>query len=139
MIAGLRDLGKTIFLTTHYMEEAQRLADRVAIIAAGRIVAEGRPTSSAGARRAPAEIRFRLPVGVAAGELPGGLDAEPGGDGELLISTTDPGRAAQPPHRLGARAIDRARRPAGEPAEPRGRLHRAHRRRDATTSENGAS
>ena len=45
VIAGLRDLGKTILLTTHYMDEAQALADRVAIIAAGRIVAEApRPT-----------------------------------------------------------------------------------------------
>ena len=36
VIEGLRDLGKTVFLTTHYMDEAQRLADRVAIIAARR-------------------------------------------------------------------------------------------------------
>jgi len=43
VIAGLRDLGKTVFLTTHYMDEAQRLADRVTIIAAGRIVAQGTP------------------------------------------------------------------------------------------------
>jgi ABC-2 type transport system ATP-binding protein len=43
MIASLRELGKTVFLTTHYMEEAQELADRVAIIASGRIVAEGPP------------------------------------------------------------------------------------------------
>jgi ABC-2 type transport system ATP-binding protein len=43
VIAGLRELGKTILLTTHYMDEAQALADRVAIIAAGRIVAEGTP------------------------------------------------------------------------------------------------
>jgi ABC-2 type transport system ATP-binding protein len=42
-IAGLRDLGKTIVLTTHYMDEAQRLADRVAIIARGEIVALGTP------------------------------------------------------------------------------------------------
>jgi ABC-2 type transport system ATP-binding protein len=41
VIAGLRDLGKTIFLTTHYMEEAEYLADRIAVLAAGRIVAEG--------------------------------------------------------------------------------------------------
>ena len=43
VIAGLRELGKTIFLTTHYMDEAQALADRVAIIAAGRDRRRGRP------------------------------------------------------------------------------------------------
>src|SRR6185503_11081900 len=43
VIAGLRELGKTVFLTTHYMDEAQVLADRVAILVGGRIVAEGPP------------------------------------------------------------------------------------------------
>jgi ABC-2 type transport system ATP-binding protein len=43
MIEGLKSLGKTVFLTTHYMEEAQHLADRVAILRAGKIVALGRP------------------------------------------------------------------------------------------------
>src|SRR5438874_85186 len=43
MIEGLKSLGKTVFLTTHYMDEAQHLADRVAILAAGKIVARGRP------------------------------------------------------------------------------------------------
>jgi ABC-2 type transport system ATP-binding protein len=42
MIEGLKALGKTVFLTTHYMEEAQHLADRVAILRDGRIVAQGR-------------------------------------------------------------------------------------------------
>jgi ABC-2 type transport system ATP-binding protein len=41
VIAGLRDLGKTIFLTTHYMEEAEHLADRIVVISSGTIVAEG--------------------------------------------------------------------------------------------------
>ena len=45
MIADLKELGKTVFLTTHYMDEAQTLADRVAIISAGNIVAEGTPAS----------------------------------------------------------------------------------------------
>ena len=49
LIAGLRDLGKTVFLTTHYMDEAQRLADRVAIIAGGEIVARGARRTSANA------------------------------------------------------------------------------------------
>src|SRR4029434_9712046 len=48
LIESLRDLGKTILLTTHYMDEAQNLADRVAIITAGRIVAAGTPESLGG-------------------------------------------------------------------------------------------
>jgi ABC-2 type transport system ATP-binding protein len=45
MVKNLNELGKTIFLTTHYMDEAQFLADRVAIIVDGKIVAEGTPDS----------------------------------------------------------------------------------------------
>jgi ABC-2 type transport system ATP-binding protein len=44
-VRSLRDLGKTVLLTTHYLDEAQALADRVAIIKDGRILAEGPPTS----------------------------------------------------------------------------------------------
>ena len=51
VIANLRSLGKTIFLTTHYMDEAQALADRVAVIAAGEIVAEGTPEQVVKSRR----------------------------------------------------------------------------------------
>jgi ABC-2 type transport system ATP-binding protein len=69
LISGLRDLGKTVLLTTHYLDEAQELADRVAIISRGRIIAEGTPADLAG-RDARAEIRFRLPDGVDAGDLP---------------------------------------------------------------------
>jgi ABC-2 type transport system ATP-binding protein len=69
VIAGLRDLDKTVFLTTHYMDEAQVLADRVAIIVAGRIVAEG-PPDKLGSDAAPTEIRFRLPDGVTVAALP---------------------------------------------------------------------
>jgi ABC-2 type transport system ATP-binding protein len=58
-IRSLRALGKTILLTTHYIEEAQQLADRVAVLRAGRIVALGTPAELIGA--APAtEIRYRL-------------------------------------------------------------------------------
>ena len=69
VIAGLRELGKTVLLTTHYMDEAQALADRVAIIAAGRIVAEGTPADLAAAQRGT-EIRFTLPTDAAPAELP---------------------------------------------------------------------
>jgi ABC-2 type transport system ATP-binding protein len=70
VIAGLRDLGKTVFLTTHYMEEAEALADRVAVIAAGQIVAEGETSRLGGRDVAPAEIRFDLPDGVGLRDLP---------------------------------------------------------------------
>jgi ABC-2 type transport system ATP-binding protein len=59
VIAGLRDLGKTVFLTTHYMDEAQRLADRVTIIAAGQIVAEGTPEDLGERDKATTTIRYR--------------------------------------------------------------------------------
>ncbi|HET7590243.1 MAG TPA: ABC transporter ATP-binding protein [Solirubrobacterales bacterium] len=59
VIAGLRDLGKTVFLTTHYMDEAQRLADRVTIIAAGRIVARGTPEDLGDRDRGETTIRYR--------------------------------------------------------------------------------
>jgi ABC-2 type transport system ATP-binding protein len=57
-IRGLRGLGKTILLTTHYLDEAEQLADRVAVIAHGQIVASGKPSELTGT--APAtEIRYR--------------------------------------------------------------------------------
>ena len=63
MIRNLKELGKTVLLTTHYMDEAQNLADRVAIIVGGKIVAEGAPESLIGSSEAQTLIRFRLPPG----------------------------------------------------------------------------
>jgi len=60
VIKGLAGLGKTIFLTSHSMDEVQFLADRVVIIASGRIVAEGTPETLAGREKAAAMIRFQL-------------------------------------------------------------------------------
>jgi ABC-2 type transport system ATP-binding protein len=59
-IKNLASLGKTIFLTTHYMDEAQELADRVAVITNGAIVAEGPPETIAGRSTAQTIVRFRL-------------------------------------------------------------------------------
>ena len=59
VIAGLRDLGKTVFLTTHYMDEAQRLADRVTIISAGRVVARGTPADLGEREKGATTIRYR--------------------------------------------------------------------------------
>jgi ABC-2 type transport system ATP-binding protein len=71
-IAGLRQLGKTVFLTTHYMDEAQRLADRVAIIAGGEIVARGTPEDLGDRDSQPSTISYRGP------------------EGEVSLSTTTP-------------------------------------------------
>jgi ABC-2 type transport system ATP-binding protein len=59
-IAGLRDLGKTVFLTTHYMDEAQRLADRVTIISRGEVVASGTPEDLGDRDSLPTTISYRL-------------------------------------------------------------------------------
>ena len=64
MIEGLQQLGKTVFLTTHYMDEAQHLADRVAILRDGQIVASGRPDQLGPDGAAATVVRFSLPEGV---------------------------------------------------------------------------
>jgi ABC-2 type transport system ATP-binding protein len=58
LVRSLRDLGKTVLLTTHYLDEAQQLADRVAVLRAGEIVRIGRP-SDLTAASAGAEVRYR--------------------------------------------------------------------------------
>ena len=59
-----------MILTTHYMEEAEALADQVAVIAGGRIVAQGPPATLGGRDLGTATIRFQLPEGVTHAELP---------------------------------------------------------------------
>lgn len=65
VIKNLRGLGKTVVLTTHFMDEAQYLADRLAVIANGQIVAEGNPETLAGRDRMLVTVHFSLPPGVA--------------------------------------------------------------------------
>ncbi len=88
IVRNLQALGKTVLLTTHYMDEAQALADRVVVISAGRIVAEGTPESIGGRADAAARIDFRLPVGVAIADLP--IAAEPLEHGVVRCTTTTP-------------------------------------------------
>jgi ABC-2 type transport system ATP-binding protein len=91
VIADMRKLGKTVFLTTHYMEEAQHLADRVAVIAHGQIVAQGKPDDLGDRENAPATVRFMLPPGVERAELPPqAAGARPDSDGGVSFRTTEP-------------------------------------------------
>jgi ABC-2 type transport system ATP-binding protein len=85
MISNLKSLGKTVFLTTHYMDEAQNLTDRVAIIVGGSIVIEGPPDILAG-RHDRARIAFRLSPGAA---LPGALAQRAKVDGARVEITSD--------------------------------------------------
>jgi ABC-2 type transport system ATP-binding protein len=89
IVRDLRGEGTTILLTMHYMEEAQALADRVAVIADGQIVAEGTPSTIGGRDTARTRIRFALPAGRTAGDLP--FDVVPG-DGLVTVETAEPTR-----------------------------------------------
>ena len=90
MVANLKELGKTVFLTTHYMDEAQHLADRVAIIVNGGIVAEGPPAALVGADATKTLIAFRLPEG---GQLPSDLVGGSTRDHDrIVLETSDPVR-----------------------------------------------
>ena len=103
VIEGLRDLGKTVMLTTHYMDEAQALADRVAVIASGRIIAAGTPDDLGGRRDAECVISFELPD-----REPGAVEAAVAGEwsrtnGRLSLRTGDPTRSL---HELTGWALD---------------------------------
>jgi ABC-2 type transport system ATP-binding protein len=78
VIGGLRELGKTVFLTTHYMDEAENLADRIAVIRNGMIVAEGTPQTLGGRERMAVRISFTLQDGIRVDELPLRAHAEKG-------------------------------------------------------------
>ena len=68
LVRTLRDRGTTVLLTTHYLEEAEDLADRLAILHEGRIAATGTPAEVTAAQ--PARISFELPEGYFVGDLP---------------------------------------------------------------------
>jgi len=90
VVRQLCALGKTVLLTTHYMDEAQHLADRIIVIAGGQIVAEGSPEEIGGRSTAAAAIRFRLPEGVGAGDIPGGDGASVDGERVCTLRTDRP-------------------------------------------------
>ena len=100
VIKNLATLGKTVLLTTHYMDEAQYLADQVAVISGGRIVAEGPPDTIGNREQARARIRYRLAGGATP---PAGLGAPPGPDGLIELMPDDLTAAL---HRLTGWALD---------------------------------
>jgi ABC-2 type transport system ATP-binding protein len=101
VVRGLRSAGVTIVLTTHYMDEAQALADRVAVISDGQIMAEGTPSAIGGRDTARSRIRFALPEGYTAADLP--LDAVTG-KGLVVVETAEPTQAL---HQLTRWALQR--------------------------------
>jgi ABC-2 type transport system ATP-binding protein len=89
IVRGVRTLGRTVLLTTHYMDEAQNLADRICVIAEGEIVAEGTPETLGGRQASAARIRFRLPEGLDLAALPLAVRAE---NGRVVLETATPTR-----------------------------------------------
>jgi len=96
LIRMLADEGTTILLTTHYLDEAEALADRVAVIARGRIVAEGAPTTLGGRATAEATVRWR------------------GADGPQVRTTAEPAKLITELHRHGEPAELTVSRPTLE-------------------------
>jgi len=103
IVRNLTALGKTVFLTTHYMDEAENLANRVAVIARGEIVAEGPPRTLTA--RAVGQTKVRVRVGGPG--LPSVLDpATQVGDGVLELVTQEPTRVL---HELTGWALETGR------------------------------
>jgi len=91
LIRDLRALGTTILLTTHYMDEAQALADRIAVIADGELLALGPPETIGGRNRAESVVRFALPPDMepAGLPLPDGFRHD---EGVVTVRTAEPVR-----------------------------------------------
>ena len=106
-IKDLCALGKTVFLTTHFMDEAQALADRVAVMVDGRIVALGTPAEIGGRDTAPTEIDFALPAPRRpCGDLPAldGAEVTETAPGRVRVVTREGLRSA---HELTGWALER--------------------------------
>jgi ABC-2 type transport system ATP-binding protein len=87
VIKSLGASGTTVILTSHYMDEVEELAGRMAVLAGGEVVAAGTPDSIGGRDSGLVTIRFRLPDDMLAADLP--VDVRPGNDGEVEIRTED--------------------------------------------------
>jgi ABC-2 type transport system ATP-binding protein len=108
LIRQLAAGGTTVLLTTHYMDEVEALADRVAVLANGEIVASGTPTSIGGRDSGEVTIRFLLPEGVNESEIPAKVSSLE--DGLVQIVTED---ELQVLHTLTGWALDQGHRLIG--------------------------
>jgi ABC-2 type transport system ATP-binding protein len=92
IVRGLHSSGTTVVLTTHYMDEAQALADRVVVLAGGGVVADGPPETLGGRDADLARISFALPAGYSIGDLPAGpaAGASTAGRGLVQVATDAP-------------------------------------------------
>jgi ABC-2 type transport system ATP-binding protein len=92
VIAGLRALGKTVVLTTHYMDEAEHLADRIMVVSQGTIVASGTPATLGGRADAASMISFSLPDGLTQAALPEVVRRKvtPATGRQVRVSSTNP-------------------------------------------------
>ena len=127
LVECLRDLGATILLTTHYLDEAEHLADRVVVIDHGRVLAQGTPEQLAATAGAATVISFRLPAGVEVVDLPEvGAERRVAGSVVDLRTTTPTADVARLADWAVGRGVElEALDP--RPAEPRGRLPRPRR------------
>ena len=87
-VRSLCELGKTVFLTTHYMDEAQALANRVAVMRGGEIIAIGTPDEIGGRDARPSEIKFSLPAGWSLGDIPAVPSQGRSMDGDRVVVLT---------------------------------------------------
>jgi ABC-2 type transport system ATP-binding protein len=102
IVKNLTGIGKTIFLTTHFMDEAQYLATRAAVITKGTIVAEGTPGTLGGRDHMQTRIRFKVPDGQPSPPELGSASSLP--DGSLEIGTDN---ATKVVHDLTSWALER--------------------------------
>ncbi len=89
IVRELGSLGKTVLLTTHYLDEAEHLADRVAVIAAGRLLEVATPASLGGRASAAARVRFRAAGALRGRELPALDGAQVSIQGDVVTVLTD--------------------------------------------------
>lgn len=99
LIESVRGRGKTVVLTTHYMEEAERLCDEVAIIDHGRIIAQGSPKALVREHFPPVVVRLPVSAWQAGKPLPPGADVR---DGEIELYADGVAQALAELERTGA-------------------------------------